>query len=113
MVAVAFKDEIDRRGVLEEGDVGLVVAGGEQRALDLGAGDVAGVDDAAAGVSTDVRFDKPPGWSWSNMQWSNKGWRFVADSNVTTLRFESLSKPDSMEGPAVDAVSVIDVTGAT
>jgi choice-of-anchor C domain-containing protein len=65
----------------------------------------------AAGASSEFRFDRPAGWSRTNMQWSNKSLRFVADSDVTTLRFESLSQPGTAEGPALDAVSVADVTG--
>ena len=55
------EDEIDGRGVLEEGDVRLRVARGEQGALHLAPGDVAGVDDAAlrSGPPSRVRSNSP------------------------------------------------------
>ncbi len=43
-------DEVDRRLVLDDADVGVGLDALQQRALDLGAGGVGGVDDAARGV---------------------------------------------------------------
>jgi hypothetical protein len=51
MGAAPVEDEVDRRRVGEELDLGPVVAGGEEGPFDLPAGDVPGVHDAAAGVA--------------------------------------------------------------
>ncbi len=51
----SIQDEIDGRRVLEEGDVLLRVTRGQQRPLDLAAGDVPRVDDAPGRVAALAR----------------------------------------------------------
>ena len=70
---------------------------------------------SAAGQSTEVNFDSShdvgsppePGQAWE-VHWRDQQWSFVADSNLTTLRFESIDDPNTEFGIAIDNVLVLD-----
>ena len=62
---------------------------------------------SAAGTSSDFSFDVT-GKSGTNMGWVSKSWDFTATSTTTTLEFISLTGTGA--GPALDNVSVVEVS---
>src|SRR5262249_22377155 len=55
-------EQIDRNVVFEDGDVGVLLDGGDERALHLAAGQVLGVNDPAARVTPFPPQGKPRTW---------------------------------------------------
>jgi hypothetical protein len=107
------------------------------RSLDLngtpGVGGVLQEFDTTPGHQYDVRFDMAGHYSGlpqdmrvsadgqseifhfdpNNLGWKPMSWDFTAHSNHTTLACESLQTEYLYGGPALDKVSVVDVTPAT
>ncbi len=60
---------------------------------------------AAAGQFADFSFDVT-GKSAGNMGWVTDTWEFIANSNSTTIEFDTLVSSSSVYGPMLDLVDV-------
>ncbi|MGF1547930.1 MAG: choice-of-anchor C family protein, partial [Thiotrichales bacterium] len=68
--------------------------------------DVHGVEVAIGSNRSTFEFERPEGWSRNDMGWQTKAVTFTADSELTTLSFNSLTEHQYC-GPVISAVSVV------